>query len=57
MTGLEEFLSMGGYAEFVWTSYGLAAIVLITNIVAPILEGRRIQARLERQQKFESRQT
>ena len=26
---------MGGYALYVWTSYGLALIVLIVNIVMP----------------------
>ena len=28
---LQEFFNMGGYAGFVWTSYGLTALVLIWN--------------------------
>lgn len=28
---LREFFHMGGYAGFVWTSYGLTALVLIWN--------------------------
>jgi len=27
-----EFFAMGGYATYVWASYGLAAIVLVLNI-------------------------
>ncbi len=29
--GLRDFLDMGGYAGFVWTSYGLTALVLVLN--------------------------
>jgi len=28
---LQEFLSMGGYASYVWTAYGLTALVLVWN--------------------------
>jgi heme exporter protein D len=28
---LQEFLSMGGYASYVWTSYGLTALILVWN--------------------------
>ncbi len=29
MESVAEFLAMGGYAEFVWPSYGLTAVVLV----------------------------
>lgn len=29
---MEDFLHMGGYARFVWPSYGLGLIVLAWNI-------------------------
>ncbi|MCK5336179.1 MAG: heme exporter protein CcmD [Gammaproteobacteria bacterium] len=32
---MSEFFYMGGYALYVWLSYGIAAIVLIGNIVLP----------------------
>ena len=35
---LQEFFAMGGYAFFVWSSYGLTFIVLLANIVIPILQ-------------------
>jgi heme exporter protein D len=28
---LQSFFNMGGYAVFVWTSYGLTALVLVWN--------------------------
>jgi heme exporter protein D len=28
---LQEFLRMGGYASYVWTAYGLTALVLVWN--------------------------
>lgn len=29
---MSEFLNMGGYAFFVWSSYGLTAIFLLLNV-------------------------
>jgi heme exporter protein D len=34
----QEFLAMGGYGFYVWTSYGIATIILIANIVIPIVQ-------------------
>lgn len=31
---LGEFLSMGGYAEFVWPSYAVVLAVLVWNVIA-----------------------
>jgi len=28
---LQEFLNMGGYAGYVWSAYGLTALVLVWN--------------------------
>ncbi len=33
---------MGGYATFVWSSYGLTIMVLIGNVLLPRLRRRRI---------------
>ena len=30
---MSEFLAMGGYAEYVWSTFGLTLVVLIVNIV------------------------
>jgi heme exporter protein D len=31
---MKEFLAMGGYAQYVWPAFGLAALVLLYNFVA-----------------------
>lgn len=45
---MSDFLSMGGYAFYVWTSYGLVAAVLAINFLKPWLEGRRLRRVLTR---------
>jgi len=45
---LGEFLNMGGYAEYVWSSYGIAAVVLVANIVIPVQRHRQMIARIRR---------
>ncbi len=51
---MSEFLNMGGYAFFVWTSYGLAAIILIAHIILPMQRKKEIiqsiKRRLRREQ-------
>ena len=46
---LVEFVAMGGYARYVWGSYGLFAIVMVVNVVVPLRRARRIRARIERE--------
>jgi heme exporter protein D len=48
-----EFFHMGGYAFYVWTSYGLALIVLLVNVVAPLRQRRKLLADLARRQRRE----
>ena len=31
---MSDFLSMGGYAWYVWGSYGVTAVVLILEVIA-----------------------
>ena len=40
---MSEFLHMGGYAFYVWTSYALGAVVLVANVVAPMLRRRQLE--------------
>ncbi len=49
-----EFFHMGGYAVFVWTSYGLALLMVVVNIVSPIIERKRVIARVKRAIKREA---
>ncbi len=37
---------MGGYGRYVWSAYGIAALVIAINIAAPILAHRRVKRRI-----------
>ena len=45
---MSEFLHMGGYAAYVWSSYGIALVVLLANLVAPVLARRKLLTQLAR---------
>lgn len=46
-----EFLTMGGYALYVWSAYAFFAIVLVFNIWQPMLARRKyLQQQLKREQ-------
>ena len=49
-----EFFHMGGYAFFVWTSYGITFAVLLANIISPIIQRRKTIARIRRAIKREA---
>ena len=38
---LDEFLSMGGHALYVWTAYGITFVVIGFLAVWPVSRGRR----------------
>lgn len=44
---MSEFLNMGGYAAYVWSSYGLALIVYGLVYFLPIIEHKRILRKLK----------
>jgi heme exporter protein D len=50
-----EFLHMGGYALYVWTSYGLTVVVLGGLLLALVRRHRQLQADLERRTRREQR--
>ncbi|MFV2059070.1 MAG: heme exporter protein CcmD [Gammaproteobacteria bacterium] len=45
---LTEFLHMGGYAGYVWSSYGITAAVLIWQVAGPIIQRKQIIKKLAR---------
>jgi len=49
-----EFFDMGGYAFFVWTSYALTFVVIVMNSVSPIMQRKKIIARIKRAIKREA---
>lgn len=46
---MNEFLSMGGYAVYVWPSFGLTFALLVWAFIAPWRRHRRMRARLRRE--------
>ncbi|MFA9460127.1 heme exporter protein CcmD [Thiohalorhabdus methylotrophus] len=46
---LQEFFYMGGYAAFVWPSYGLALVILLVNLVVPHWRERQTLRQIARQ--------
>ena len=52
---LQEFLAMGGYGFYVWTSYGIAAIILVVNILLPILQRKSFLRQQALKQKRQER--
>lgn len=44
---MSEFLHMGGYASYVWSSYGLAFLVLIPTLLLPLREHKQLINKLK----------
>lgn len=43
-----EFLKMGGYAAYVWSSYGIVAVVLLLNGISSWRRYQSLLLRLKR---------
>ena len=39
---VSEFFHMGGYALYVWSSYGLALVLLVAVFIQPLLERKTL---------------
>ena len=42
-----EFLEMGGYGTFIWTSYGVSAVVLIGLVISSLRRLRQVERELK----------
>jgi heme exporter protein D len=54
---MADFLAMGGYAAYVWASYGVFAVVLLIDALSPLLQRRRALRELRGRLKREARRT
>jgi heme exporter protein D len=52
---MSEFLHMGGYAAYVWPSYGLALFILVYNIVVPLRRKRGLLRSIARRVRREGK--
>ncbi|MDD5215648.1 MAG: heme exporter protein CcmD [Methylococcales bacterium] len=39
---MSEFFAMGGYAFYVWASYGLTFLLLLIGVISPLLTNKQI---------------
>ncbi|NBT45854.1 MAG: heme exporter protein CcmD [Gammaproteobacteria bacterium] len=46
-----EFFSMGGYALYVWSSFGLMALLLIANLIWTLQRKSTVTQKLKRRMK------
>ena len=44
---MHEFLNMGGYGGYVWSSYGIALLVLGANAIWPYVQLRAVKRRIK----------
>lgn len=51
MNSFAEFLAMGGYGFYVWTSYAIAFVVLLLNVVIPLIQRKQFLRELALKQK------
>ena len=40
---MSDFFYMGGYAFYVWLSYGLTAVILVANMIIPMLREKQVK--------------
>ncbi len=44
---MKEFFDMGGYAFFVWWSYGIVTFVMVANVIVAKMKRKRIFKQLQ----------
>jgi heme exporter protein D len=54
---LTEFFHMGGYAFYVWTSYAIALLVLLVNVILPLRQRKKLLDNIARAAKRGRRNT
>jgi heme exporter protein D len=46
---MNEFLDMGGYGAYVWSAFGITALVLVANVIVARSRERQLQREIARQ--------
>lgn len=54
---MKEFFQMGGYAFYVWMSYGITLVVLLVNFFIPMYRRREILKGIARKARRKTRNT
>ncbi|MGD8784056.1 MAG: heme exporter protein CcmD [Thioalkalispiraceae bacterium] len=45
---MAEFFHMDGYAVFVWSAYGITALVLTASVLFPLIRHKQVHQRITR---------
>lgn len=53
---MKEFLAMGGYAFYVWSSFGLTFLVMAAIVIATRMQRRRVVAAVKRKIQIDANQ-
>ena len=51
-----DFFAMGGHGPYVWSAYGIAFVVIIWNLLAPVITHKRAIARIQRLERIKQNQ-
>lgn len=51
---IDDLVHMGGHGPYVWVSYGVAVLVLLWLVVAPVMQRRRLLADIARRARREA---
>ncbi len=52
---ISDFFNMGGHALYVWSSYGIFALVILVNFLSPMLTRKNVIKNIERQMRREQK--
>ena len=50
-----DFFNMGGHGLYVWSSYGIFALVFVINFLSPMLTRKNVIKNIERQMRREQK--
>lgn len=53
---MSEFLSMGGYAEYVWSAMAAAAVLMILEPISLMMKRKSVLQEIKRGKRLEERQ-
>ena len=52
---MNEFFAMGGYGAYVWSAYGISALLIIGNIVLAVRQQGRVRQEIQRRLRRDQR--
>ena len=48
-----DFIAMGKHGPYVWSSYGIATVIILLNVVQPLLRRRKLVTEMKRKHRRE----